>query len=131
MENGEQTLHNERGLVVGMGKERNEIIDTMDTTIEKALRTMLENWEKMKKSHEEDAEEDANQFEASFYALMEQVRHWFGRLETKPETLEEALLLPDMAQIADLLPAEIYLNFETELELIVEGQTRVEDERYD
>lgn len=99
--------------------------------MEKALQTMLHNWEKMKKSHEEDAEEDANQFEASFYALMEKIREWHAQLEAKPESLDETLRLPAIAEIADQIPGEIYLNFETELELIVEGQTREEDERYD
>lgn len=46
----------------------------MDKKIEKALHTTLESWNRMKKSQEDDAEEDANQFEASFYALMEQIR---------------------------------------------------------
>jgi hypothetical protein len=99
----------------------------METSIQKALSITLANWEKMKKSHEE----DANQFEASFYKMMEEIRHWFGQLQTTPASLEEALLLPDLMEVADQLPAEISLNFETELELIVEGQTRVEDEKYD
>lgn len=103
----------------------------MDATIEKALHTMLANWERMKKSHEDDAEDDANTFEASFYQLMEHIRVWHGQLESKPESLDEALLLPDMAQVMDQLPGEIVLNFETELELIIEGQTRVDDEKYD
>ncbi|MGG4493593.1 hypothetical protein [Brevibacillus reuszeri] len=103
----------------------------MDATIEKALHTMLENWERMKKSHEDDAEDDANTFEASFYQLMERIREWFGQLEAKPATLDDALLLPDMAQLEKKLPVEILLNFETELELIVEGETRIEDEKYD
>jgi hypothetical protein len=103
----------------------------METSIQKALSITLANWEKMKKSHEDDAEEDANQFEASFYKMMEEIRHWFGQLQTTPASLEEALLLPDLMEVADQLPAEISLNFETELELIVEGQTRVEDEKYD
>ncbi|MGG1658575.1 hypothetical protein [Brevibacillus sp. NRS-1366] len=103
----------------------------MDATIEKALHTMLANWERMKKSHEDDAEDDANTFEASFYQLMETIRKWYGRLEPKPESLDEALLLPDLAEVMDQMPGEIILNFETELELIVDGQTRVEDEKYD
>jgi len=103
----------------------------MDATIEKALHIMLANWERMKKSHEDDAEDDANTFEASFYHLMEQIRKWFGKLEPKPTTLDDALLLPDMAKLEEQLPVEILLNFETELELIVEGETRIEDEKYD
>lgn len=103
----------------------------MDATLEKALQTVLTNWEKMKKSHEDDAADDAEQFEASFYRWMEKLREWFDQLEHKPATLEEALRLPDVEKMTDLLPVELMLNFETELELIVEGQTRMEDERYD
>ncbi|ASJ52309.1 hypothetical protein BP422_01405 [Brevibacillus formosus] len=103
----------------------------MDTSIGKALRTTLEYWDRMKQSHEDDAEDDANQFEASFYRMMEQIREWYDQLETKPDTLEDALLLPDMAEVAQQLPVEIMLNFETELELIVDGQIREDDEKYD
>ncbi|MDF2683674.1 MAG: hypothetical protein K0R47_4864 [Brevibacillus sp.] len=103
----------------------------MDATLEKALQTVLANWERMKKSHEDDAADDADQFEASFYSWMEKLREWFEQLEHKPATLEAALRLPDVEEVTDLLPIELMLNFETELELIVEGQTRMEDERYD
>lgn len=103
----------------------------MHETIEKALHTTLAYWARMKKSHEDDAEDDANQFEAAFYHMMEQIREWYDQLETKPDSLEDALLLPDMAEVAERLPVEIMLNFETELELIVDGQTRVDDEKYD
>lgn len=103
----------------------------MDGTVEKALQTVLANWDKMKKSHEDDAGDDADQFEASFYEWIEKLRSWFNQLEQKPATLDEALRLPEVEQITDLLPTELLLNFETELELIVEGQTRIEDERYD
>ncbi|MED1948036.1 MULTISPECIES: hypothetical protein [Brevibacillus] len=103
----------------------------MDTNIEKALCTTLEYWDRMKKSHEDDAEDDANQFEASFYRMMELIREWYDQLETKPDTLEDALLLPDVAEVAEQLPVEIMLNFETELELIVDGQIREDDEKYD
>ncbi|QRG68799.1 hypothetical protein [Brevibacillus choshinensis] len=103
----------------------------MDATVEKALQTVLANWEKMKKSHEDDAGDEAEQFEASFYAWMEKLRSWFNQLDQKPATLDEALRLPEVEEITDLLPVELMLNFETELELIVEGQTRIEDERYD
>ncbi|MFJ9498401.1 hypothetical protein [Brevibacillus centrosporus] len=103
----------------------------MCATLEKALRTVLDNWEKMKKSHEDDAADDAEQFEASFYKWIEAVRQWYKELEQKPTSLEDALLLPEMATSMELLPVELQLNFETELELIVEGQERMEDERYD
>lgn len=99
--------------------------------MDKALKTMLDNWEKMKRSEEDEAEEDANQFEASFYAFMQEVRNWVEGLEQPPKTLEEAMQLATIEALVEQLPVEIMLNFETELELIVDGEVREEDERYD
>lgn len=103
----------------------------VNTVMDKALKTMLDNWEKMKRSEEDEAEEDANQFEASFYALMQEVRNWVAGLEQPPKTLEEAMQLAKIVELVEQLPVEIMLNFETELELIVDGEVREEDERYD
>ncbi|WP_134685178.1 hypothetical protein [Brevibacillus migulae] len=99
--------------------------------VEQALKTTLHHWNKMKGSSEEEAEDEANQFEASFYKLMEEVRMWFNRLDNRPSTVEDALELPDIIEITEALPAELYLNFETELDLIVDGKIREEDEKYD
>lgn len=99
--------------------------------IEQALKITLHHWNQMKMSGEEEAEDEANQFEASFYKLMEEVRTWFSSLENRPSTLDDALELQDIREIIDRLPAELHLNFETELELIVEGETREEDAKYD
>ena len=103
----------------------------MDTELEKAFQTMLDNWNRMKRSEEEDAEEDADQFQTSFYKLMEALRTWFGQRQDQPESLDEALQLEAISRLVDRLPGELLLNFETELELIVEGQQREEDARYD
>lgn len=99
--------------------------------MKKAFQLMLDNWEKMKRSHEEDAQEDADQFEASFYALFAEVRTWYEGLEEQPKTLDDALKQEEIKQMVEQLPAEILLNFETELEWIIEGEMRVEDEKYD
>jgi len=103
----------------------------MDAALERALQKMIANWEKMKHSHEDDAADEAEQFEASFYAWIDHIRQWYTELPHKPATLEEAMLLPDVQQSMERLPIELMLNFETELELIVAGQTREEEERYD
>jgi hypothetical protein len=99
--------------------------------MKKAFLLMLNNWEKMKRSEEEDAEEDANQFEASFYAMVDELRKWYEGLEQKPQTLEDALKIEEIQQMVEELPVEILLNFETELEWIVDGEKRIDDERYD
>lgn len=86
----------------------------MDQDLEKAFQTMLDNWERMKQSDEEEAEADADQFQASFYALMEQVRSWFGQLPEKPESLDEALQMEEISRLVERLPGELLLNLETE-----------------
>ncbi|WP_400161964.1 hypothetical protein ACAF76_016550 [Brevibacillus sp. TJ4] len=103
----------------------------MKSELEKAFQTMLDNWERMKRSVEDDAEEDADQFQSSFYKLTEQLRDWFGQRQDQPKSLDEAMQTEEISRMLDRLPAELLLNFETELELIVEGQQREEDARYD
>lgn len=103
----------------------------MQPTIEQALQATITYWENMKKSSEDHAEEDANLFEASFYDLMDKVRKWLLTLEEKPKSLDDALRLPEIEQVISALPAEIYLNFETELDLIMEGKIQEEDADYD
>jgi hypothetical protein len=79
----------------------------------------------------DDPEFTANEFEASFYIFIDAVREWVYALERRPQTLDEFLELPLVEEIVRLLPAELYLNFETEAELIVENKSRVDDEKYD
>jgi hypothetical protein len=38
---------------------------------------------------------------------------------------------PVVLEVVDKLPEPLHLNFETELELIFEGISRVDDEKYD
>lgn len=85
----------------------------------------------MKKSREEQAEEEANLFEDAFYEWMEEIRHWLGNMQNKPNTLGVALEHPDIQEMLEVLPPELYLNFETELDFIIEGTTRTEDAQYD
>lgn len=99
--------------------------------IESSLATVLNNWERMQKSEMMEADTDAEQFEASFYAFIKQVSLWMNSLPQKPSTLEEALQHPVVAQIAERLPAVLYLNFETEIDLLCDGIIREADEKYD
>lgn len=97
-----------------------------------AFEYMQENWSRMQHSGDQDeAEEDANRFEKSFYAFIEAFKIWFNTLKPRPTTLDEVLVLPEVERITDELPVPLYLNFETELEYIVEDKTRIEDEKYD
>ena len=103
----------------------------MEHRVDQALQSMLEYWREMKKSEKEDAEEDANQFEASFYTFIEAVKEWIQGRHPFPKSLDEALSLPEIQKWEAELPPMLVLNFETELELMVEGIEREEEARYD
>ncbi|SFL95004.1 hypothetical protein SAMN03159341_112122 [Paenibacillus sp. 1_12] len=103
----------------------------MNQKIEQALAAVIRNWKSMAASKSEEAESSADQFEASFYVWIETVRDWVYELEQRPQTLEEAMELPVMKEILEVLPEPLLLNFETEVELILEKTIRIDDEKYD
>jgi hypothetical protein len=96
-----------------------------------ALEMTLDCWNRMQSSGIEQAEEAANAFESQFYRFIDELSAWFKALPRKPSTLEEALNLQPLPLLAGRLPAPLLLNFETELELMVDGIERVDDEKYD
>ncbi|GIP32740.1 hypothetical protein [Paenibacillus sp. J2TS4] len=99
----------------------------MGPILDKAFKEMLGHWNQMSASAPEQAEADAERFQHSFYELIDLIRDWIEGMKRRPRTLDEALKLPEIARMIESLPAPLYLNMETELELIVEGQSRVED----
>ncbi|MCR8630474.1 hypothetical protein [Paenibacillus radicis (ex Xue et al. 2023)] len=103
----------------------------MNDKVEQALVTTLRNWKSMLGAENAEAEEVANGFEASFYLFIDAVREWFQELDQRPQTLDEFLELSVIKDIIDRLPGPLYLNFETEAELIVENRHRIDDEKYD
>jgi hypothetical protein len=103
----------------------------MPSKVEQTLEVTLRNWKSMSKVKNDDPEFTANEFEASFYIFIDAVREWVYALEQRPQSLDEFLELPLVKEILGLLPAELYLNFETEAELIVENKSRVDEEKYD
>ena len=86
----------------------------------KAKDTMIDLWNKMSTSHMEDAGDDADMFERSFYELMDEVKSWLHSLENPPATMEEALAVKEIDEIYSELPSPLIINFETELEEIIE-----------
>lgn len=103
----------------------------MNREVEQALQTVLQNWNSMAQADYEDSEAAADTFESSFYKFIDTVREWATGLEPQPQTLEEFLGLPLVQDIVEQLPAPLYLNFETEAELIVQKKFRVEEDKYD
>jgi hypothetical protein len=99
--------------------------------VREAFAEMIANWNHMQTCGMDDAGDAADRFERTFYLFIDEVEEWFGQMSTKPKSLEEALAVPEMAAFYEQLPGPLLLNFETELELIVEGWVREEDEKYD
>jgi len=86
----------------------------------KAKDTMLALWKQMSTSSMENAGDDADLFERSFYELMDEVKQWMISLKHPPVTVEEALKFEEMDLIYSELPGPLILNFETELEEIID-----------
>jgi hypothetical protein len=103
----------------------------MNEKVEQALTTVLRNWKEMSGSGRNDHEATANEFENSFYAFIEAVRVWIHGLEHKPQKLDDAYELPLIKEILAVLPDPLLLNFETEIELILEYKNRIEEDKYD
>jgi len=103
----------------------------MKASVTEAFETMLANWQLMSRSDMDSAGDDADRFQDSFYQFIEEVKEWLEGLADKPRDLGAALAMPEIDAFVEQLPAPLYLNFETELELILEGITRTEDARYD
>ncbi|MFC4767507.1 hypothetical protein [Effusibacillus consociatus] len=103
----------------------------MNKELEQSLSAVLQNWQRMQTETGEDSEENADRFESSFYEFIDVLRDWIDGLEKRPTGLEDAAALPEIQQIMSRLPGPLSLNFETELELILERITREEEEKYD
>ncbi|UJF32492.1 hypothetical protein [Paenibacillus hexagrammi] len=103
----------------------------MKNCIHEALDTMLSRWNTMSAASGDDAEEAANAFEASFYTFIDSMREWVYELEQQPATVDELLAHPVIDALIAKLPAPLYLNFETEAELILEHKHRVDEDKYD
>ncbi|MDQ0877097.1 hypothetical protein QFZ77_005756 [Paenibacillus sp. V4I3] len=103
----------------------------MNPTVELALQTTLKNWNAMSASRGDEQEVVADQFQSSFYLFIDAVREWVYQLEPRPQTIDELLDLDMMQEILDVLPAPLHLNFETEVELIMDNVVRIDDDKYD
>jgi len=101
----------------------------MDSTMmQQSLSDMLGNWERMQTSELDEAGEAADRFQTSFYAFIDCFRDWFEAMSDKPSTFDAAREVPEISTIIAQLPIQLQLNFDTELELIVEGSMRDEDD---
>lgn len=105
--------------------------NSVPANVQEAFRTTIDNWDAMQRSDMDSADEDANRFERTFYEFIDELRDWMQTWSQKPKTVDEAMERPEITPFFDDLPGPLHLNLETEMELIVEGITRVEEEKYD
>ncbi|KRF11156.1 hypothetical protein [Paenibacillus sp. Soil787] len=103
----------------------------MNPNVEQALLTTLKNWNAMSASLGDEQEAVADQFQSSFYLFIDAVREWVYELEPRPQTIDELLDMDMVEEILDVLPAPLHLNFETEVELIMDNVVRIDDDKYD
>lgn len=96
-----------------------------------SLQKLLEQWTRNQKTHIlEGAEDQATLLEHRFYKFVDAFTDWFGTIE-KPGSLEEALKVPEIVMISDQLPPPLYLPFENELDMLIDGVEQDVDEKYD
>ena len=105
--------------------------NSINENVEQTLRRMLANWQSMSISASEEAESTADEFESSFYTFIVGVREWVYTLDPQPRTLDELFELAMIQELIDRLPGPLYLNFETEAELIIENKQRIDEDKYD
>jgi hypothetical protein len=104
----------------------------MNNLLNEALEAVLVQWKRnAQTSILEGAEDAATLLEYRFYAFIEVFRKWWMSCDPKPNTLEDALELPEVQVIVNRLPAPLYLPFENELDLLVDGIDQENDEKYD
>lgn len=88
-----------------------------------ALQTAMDDWGMMQKTVGDEGADWAERFERDFYVFIEEFEKWFTLLDKKPKTTEEAEKIHEIQEVQSELPGPLQLNFEMELERIVDGKT--------
>ena len=103
----------------------------MNESVRETFSEMIGNWNRMQASDMDDAGDDADRFQRSFYEFVDELKVWFESRTQRPQSVDAAMALPEVEALLDELPGPLHLNLETELELIVEGLNREDDAVYD
>jgi hypothetical protein len=99
--------------------------------VRQELQQLLDQWKRNQQANIlENAEDEATLLEHHFYKFIDVFSEWFKTIE-KPASLEEALELLEIEEIVNRLPAPLYLPFENELDLLIDGVVQENDEKYD
>ncbi|ADH99536.1 hypothetical protein [Salisediminibacterium selenitireducens] len=85
------------------------------------LETALYNWEMMQKTEGDEGADWAERFEMHFYEFTEAFEAWYQSLTDKPDSSEDLLEREEVKSIQERLPGPLQLNFEMEIEEMVDG----------
>lgn len=96
--------------------------------MDEALDVVVHNWQTMQSSDPDDAGEDAERFEQSFYRFIDVVAAFLTDHAKRPKGLEEALDIPEISALRERIPAPLQLNFDTEVEDLCTARTVMEDD---
>lgn len=97
-------------------------------TIDEYFQIAMEAWDMMQKTTDDEGADWAERFEQYFYKFADELKNWWNTLDPKPTTIEEAEELPEVQKWMERIPAPVQINFQTELEELMDG---VEMERFD
>jgi hypothetical protein len=110
-----------------MAKEMTKEVLTMTEEVRQSLNEVLELWNRMKTSEMDEAGDDADRFQMTFYMLMEHVEKWVRSLKNRPVDAEEARANLDFQPLFESLPDALQIPFETELDAILANEDRQVD----
>ncbi|WP_078546579.1 hypothetical protein [Litchfieldia alkalitelluris] len=96
--------------------------------VSNSLQTALKDWGMMQKTSGDEGADWAERFERNFYMFVSHFREWFNQQNPRANTIEEAETLKEVQDIKQQLPGPLQLNFQIELEEIVE---EIETKRFD
>ena len=85
------------------------------------LETALSDWAMMQKTEGDEGADWAERFEMHFYEFTEAFEVWYQSLSDKPDSSEDLLEREEVKSIQERLPGPLQLNFEMEIEEMVDG----------
>ncbi|MCY0870150.1 MAG: hypothetical protein OWT27_06135 [Firmicutes bacterium] len=106
-------------------------IASREQAVEAALQIVLANWSAMRTSGLDDAADDAERFEQSFYAFSEELQAYVQAFSSQAggaRDERDALPSAALARWREALPDPLQLNFDLELQDIVDGWERQVDD---
>lgn len=96
--------------------------------VETLAAEMLTFWQAMQSSDLDDAGDDAERFEQSFYRLIDALSIWLRLSGQGIQSVADVLSWPGIAALRESLPVPLQLNFDTEIEDLCQARMKLEDD---